>query len=230
MRQAEIANLEIDTVRRTIDDVKQHAPGTPVSLILFVAVGTSDEIGPFRSSFASPFASRALRQRRRRRQQPAEPRRHRARLPHGAPADDRPRPRPRRRPLRVAHQTRVGSSPIRARCERVLTRRVPVDHPPAARPAPASRPGRAPTLRPRSQASATIVAGSSTSVVVTNAASTMHHHGDGDDEDHGAGAGLLADPECPTVMRVNTSRAMALPIEAIAVRSNPTASTMATPR
>jgi len=54
---AEIANLEIDAVRRTVDDVKQHAPGTPVSLILFIAVGTSDEIGPFRASFASPFAS-----------------------------------------------------------------------------------------------------------------------------------------------------------------------------
>ncbi len=57
MRQAEIANLELDAVRRTIDDVNSHAPSTPVSSILFIAIGTSDEIEPFRSSFASPVAS-----------------------------------------------------------------------------------------------------------------------------------------------------------------------------
>jgi alkanesulfonate monooxygenase SsuD/methylene tetrahydromethanopterin reductase-like flavin-dependent oxidoreductase (luciferase family) len=57
MRPAEIANLDLDAVRRTIDDVKQHAPTTPASLLLFIAVGTTDEIGPLRSSFASPFAS-----------------------------------------------------------------------------------------------------------------------------------------------------------------------------
>ena len=56
MRQAEIANLERDAVRRTIDDVKRHAPGTPVSLILFIAVGTSERSGPSGRA-ASPFAS-----------------------------------------------------------------------------------------------------------------------------------------------------------------------------
>ena len=67
MRQAEIANLDLDTIRRAIDDVKQHAPTTPVSLFLFVAIGTPDEIGPSESIFASPVHLRAVRQRRRRR-------------------------------------------------------------------------------------------------------------------------------------------------------------------
>ena len=57
MRPAEIANLDRDAIRRTIDDIKQHAPTTPISLLLFIAVGTADEVGPRRSSFASPFAS-----------------------------------------------------------------------------------------------------------------------------------------------------------------------------
>jgi len=57
LRPAEIANLDLDAIRRTIDEVKQHAPSTPISLILFIAVGTTDEIEPLRSSFASPFAS-----------------------------------------------------------------------------------------------------------------------------------------------------------------------------
>lgn len=57
LAQAEIANLDRDSIRRTIDGIKQHAPSTPVSLFLFVAIGTPDEIGPLRASFASPFTS-----------------------------------------------------------------------------------------------------------------------------------------------------------------------------
>ena len=50
LAQAEIANLDRDSIRRTIDGIKQHAPSTPVSLFLFVAIGTPDEIGPLRAS------------------------------------------------------------------------------------------------------------------------------------------------------------------------------------
>jgi len=55
MLQADIANRERDSIRRTLDEVKQHAPTTPVSLFVFVAIGTTDEIGPLQSNFASPF-------------------------------------------------------------------------------------------------------------------------------------------------------------------------------
>ncbi len=90
MRPAEIANLDRDAIRRTIDDVKQHAPTTPISLLLFIAVGTADEVGPRRSSFASPFAVRTVRPRRGRRRQLAGPRRPRDRRRHRVAAHDRP--------------------------------------------------------------------------------------------------------------------------------------------
>jgi alkanesulfonate monooxygenase SsuD/methylene tetrahydromethanopterin reductase-like flavin-dependent oxidoreductase (luciferase family) len=57
LRPAEIANIDRDAIRREIDAVKQHAPSTPVSLLLFIAVGTTEELAPYRPSFVSPFAA-----------------------------------------------------------------------------------------------------------------------------------------------------------------------------
>jgi alkanesulfonate monooxygenase SsuD/methylene tetrahydromethanopterin reductase-like flavin-dependent oxidoreductase (luciferase family) len=53
----EVANVERDAIRRAVDEVKQHAPATPVSVVLFVAIGTIDELRPLQPMFASPFAS-----------------------------------------------------------------------------------------------------------------------------------------------------------------------------
>jgi hypothetical protein len=57
LRPAEIANIDRDAIRGVIDAIKEHAPSTPVSLFLFIAVGTTEELAPYRPSFASPFAS-----------------------------------------------------------------------------------------------------------------------------------------------------------------------------